>query len=81
MTPWGSKPLPNFKGVAGEKLVMGITASTSAGGAAYYYTPQVIAEFRSWLKANKYPMAGFMLWDSHWDTLNKNAVSKACSPL
>lgn len=78
MTPWGCSPIANFSGVAGEKLVMGLLASTSAGGSAYYVTPDVIAAFKQWLDDNSYPLAGFMMWDSHWDTLNGNAVSNAC---
>lgn len=80
MTPWGSQPIPNWSGIAGSKIVMGIPASTNAAGAAYYYTPAVISAFKSWLDANKYHMAGFMTWDSHWDTLNTNQVTKACRP-
>ena len=26
--------------------------------------------FKKYLADNKYPLAGFMMWDSHWDTLN-----------
>ena len=80
MCPWGSNPIPNFSGVAGEKLVFGILASTSAGGSAYYYTPDVIAAFRQWLADKNYPLAGFMMWDSNWDNLNGNAMSIACKP-
>ena len=69
------KPIPNFSGVAGDKLLMGVLASTRAGGAGYYYQPQVIADFKAWLAENKYPLRGFMIWDSHWDTLNSNAIS------
>ena len=35
LSPWG-KPLPDFKGVAAEKLRMGLLASRQAGGAAYF---------------------------------------------
>jgi chitinase len=35
-------PLSGFKGVAPEKLVMGLIASTSAGGSAYYREPSVL---------------------------------------
>ena len=49
MTPWGSEPLANFIGAPGEKIIMGILASTVAGGSAYYYTPDVIAAFKAWL--------------------------------
>lgn len=45
-----SAPLPNFKGVSGDKLLMGVLASTSAGGAAYYAPPSVIREFKMWIK-------------------------------
>lgn len=72
-------PLANFSGVASEKLLMGVLASTSAGGAAYYFSPDVIAQFRQWLADNNYGLAGFMMWDSHWDTLNGQAISNACT--
>jgi chitinase len=38
-----AKPIPNFSGVAGEKLLMGVEASTTAGGSNYYITPDIIA--------------------------------------
>jgi len=78
MTPWGSTPITNFAGVAGEKIMMGITASATAGGAAYVNTPKVLNDLKDWLKANNYPMAGFMMWDSHWDDLNNRLLSNAC---
>jgi chitinase len=78
LVSWG-KPIPDFTGVAGEKLLMGLLASTSAGGANYYATPEVIAEFKAWLAANNYPLRGFMMWDSHWDSLNKFLISDACT--
>lgn len=37
-----SSPIPNFKGVSGQKLMIGVLASTSAGGAQYYAPPSVI---------------------------------------
>lgn len=74
MMDW-MKPIENFKGVAGNKLMMGVLASTRAGGAAYYYQPTVIDEFKAWLAENKYELRGFMMWDSHWDQLNDNAIS------
>ena len=70
LTPWGSKPIPNFSGVSGDKLLMGILASTKAGGASYLYSPEVIGKFKAWLLEKKYPMGGWMMWDSHWDQLN-----------
>lgn len=70
MTPWGSKPLENFIGVAGEKILMGILASKNAGGESYLFKPEVLAKFKLWLEEKKYPLGGFMMWDSHWDDLN-----------
>ena len=55
--------------------MMGILASTKAGGAAYYYQPGVIDEFKAWLAENKYELRGFMMWDSHWDQDNGNVIS------
>lgn len=78
LSPW-TNPLPNFSGVKGEKLLMGVLASTSAGGAAYYTQPSTISNFRKYLADNKYPLAGFMMWDSHWDQLNNFQISNACT--
>jgi hypothetical protein len=35
LSPW-TKPLPNFNGVAAEKLRIGLLGSRQAGGASYY---------------------------------------------
>jgi chitinase len=67
MTPWGSKPIPNFAGVAGEKILMGILASKHAGGEAYLFKPEVLEKFKEWLAKEKHVLGGFMMWDSHWD--------------
>lgn len=74
-----SSPIPNFKGVSGDKLIMGVLASTSAGGSQYYASPNVIIEFKSWIKQKNYPLKGFMMWDSNWDQLNQFAISNACT--
>jgi hypothetical protein len=37
-----SSPIPNFTGVSAKKLLMGVLASTSAGGAQFYATPSAI---------------------------------------
>jgi chitinase len=76
-----SGPIPNFKGVDGNKLVMGVLASTSAGGSQYYAPPNVIREFKSWIKQNNYPLKGFMMWDSNWDILNGMVISNAATDL
>jgi chitinase len=76
--PWDS-PLPNFKGVDGSKLLIGLLASTSAGGAAYYAPPDTINAFKGWIVEKGYPLKGFMTWDSNWDALNGYAVSNACT--
>jgi chitinase len=78
MMSWAG-PIPNFTGVAANKLLMGVTASPVAGGASYYYTPDVIIQFKSWLKSKNYALRGFMMWDSHWDALNSYVVSTACT--
>jgi chitinase len=72
-------PLANFAGVAGNKLLIGLLASQSAGGASYYATPDTISKFKKWLAAKNYPLKGFMLWDSHWDAVNSYAISTICS--
>lgn len=73
-------PIPGFSGVPGEKLLIGVMASMSAGGAGYYATPATISQFKTWITSNSYPLKGFMLWDSHWDALNGYAISNACTP-
>jgi len=45
---WDS-PIADFAGVSGDKLMMGVLASTSAGVSAYYAKPNVITEFRKWI--------------------------------
>ncbi len=74
--PWSSV-IPDFSGVNPNKLVMGVLASTSAGVSSYYAPPNVIKEFKNWLKANNYPLKGFMMWNSNWDRLNNYQVSNA----
>lgn len=74
-----STPLQNFKGVSGDKLIMGLLASTSAGGAAYYAPSSVIKDFKKWLSDNNYPLKGFMMWDSNWDKLNGFSISNAAT--
>jgi len=56
---------------------MGLTASTSAGGASFYYPPGVLREFKIWIKQKKYPLKGFMMWNSNWDKLNSYLISDA----
>ena len=74
-----TKPIPNFEGVSGKKLLIGLLASTSAGGADFYGKPETIVAFKKFLASKKYALKGFMIWDSHWDQLNNNAISKACT--
>jgi hypothetical protein len=44
-----------------------VLASPKAGESTYYYTPQIISEFKQFLAQNNYKLYGFMEWDSHWD--------------
>ena len=44
-----TKPIPNFAGVAGVKLLIGLLGSSSAGGAAYYAQPSVIKNLKAYL--------------------------------
>jgi hypothetical protein len=48
MSPWAG-PIPNFSGVSGKKLLIGLLASTQAGGAAYYAPPGVVISFKNFL--------------------------------
>ena len=74
LSPWAG-PIPNFSGVPDNKLLIGILASSQAGGAAYYAQPGTIETFKTWLSANQYKPYGFMVWDSHWDTQNNTQIS------
>lgn len=68
-------PIANFAGVAGNKILMGVIASTNAGGSGSYASPANINSFKCYLTKNGYTMKGFMIWDSYWDTLNKYMIS------
>lgn len=70
-------PLPDFNGVNGNKLLIGILGGPTAGVAGYYATPDVIQGLKSYITSNGLSLKGFMMWDSHWDTLNGNAASNA----
>ena len=78
LSPWGSKPLEGFNGVKSSKLLIGLLASSQAGGAQYYGPPDVIQQLRSWLAEMAYDLGGFMVWDSHWDKVNNFAISNVC---
>ena len=73
------QPIANFSGVSGSKLMMGILASTRAGGSNYYFAPKIISQFKKWIEDNNYELKGFMIWDSNWDKLNKFEASNACT--
>lgn len=72
-------PIAGYNGIAGKKLLIGLEASTSAGGSSFYATPDVINQFKSWLISEGHDLEGFMIWDSHWDAINGNAISTACA--
>jgi len=68
--------IPNFSGVPANKLIMGLLASSSAGGKSYYATPEQLDLAFNNLEARGFSPAGVMLWDSHWDTLNNHLISE-----
>lgn len=70
-------PIANFKGVAGNKILMGLIASTSAGGSGFYTSPTNLGQFKNYLSVSNYPMKGFMMWDSYWDSINNFIISNA----
>lgn len=72
----GCSTIANFTGVSASKLALGVPASASASP-AYAYLPSTIDDFQSWLTAQNYTVAGFMIWDSHWDALNQYQISNA----
>jgi chitinase len=71
----GCNPIPNFTGVNGSKLVIGVLASPSAGGAAYFANNTIIKSFIDWSYNNSFAIAGMMMWDTHWDSLNGFNIS------
>lgn len=74
-----TKPLDNFAGVSGKKLIIGMLASTSAGNPSYYAQPDTIRQFKSWAHDQKHDFKGFMIWDTHWDANNAYTISKVCA--
>jgi chitinase len=67
-----------YTSVPANKLIMGVLASTSAGGAAYYPTPAMLTSAISTLSSQyATQVGGVMMWDSHWDTLNNRVISNA----
>lgn len=75
----GCKPIANFKGVAPNKLLIGVVASPEARKAAEYAGPQIIRDFKAWLVSKGYDLVGFNIWNSRWDSLNGNQISIAVS--
>ncbi len=69
-----------YVGVPANKLIMGVLASTTAGGAAFYASPEMLTSAITTLKS-KYntEVGGVMMWDSHWDTLNGRVISNAAA--
>jgi chitinase len=81
-TSWAITPIPNFSGVPASKLVIGVLASTSAGGAAYYATPDMIAAaFNTLQQTYQVQPGGIMMWDSNWDKLNGYTISNKAASL
>lgn len=69
-----------YVGVPANKLIMGVLASTSAGGAAFYPTPQMLTSAITTLSSQyTTSVGGVMMWDSHWDTLNNRVISNAAA--
>lgn len=44
----------NGDGVPANKLVMGLLASTVAGVSGHYASPDIVNQFKAWIKANNY---------------------------
>ena len=73
----GCLPIPNFKGVPMSKLAIGVPGSLQAANSGYYFSGSVIDSFQAWLANNTYSLAGYMIWDSHWDSSNSFNISNA----
>ncbi len=79
---WGITPFaPSvFAGVPQNKLIIGLLASTSAGGSAYYALPSTIVSVINTLQSTySSNVAGVMLWDSNWDKLNGDLISNTAA--
>ncbi len=75
-------PIPSsiYPGVPEDKLIIGVIASTSAGGSSYYTPPDVLSNSIKLLSSQyNYDVGGVMLWDSHWDTSNGGVISNAAA--
>ena len=72
----GDQPISGYNGVPASKLVIGVLASTTAGNASYYTGSTNLSTAISTLHSTYgVDVAGVMMWDSHWDTLNGNIIS------
>jgi chitinase len=81
---WTNKPspfcvgcavIPAFTGVPISKLAIGIPASSAAGTGVP--TTTTIGAFQTWLTAQNMMIAGMMIWNSHWDSLNAFQISNS----
>lgn len=73
----GCLPIPGFKGVASNKLLMGVLASPDARASSEYKTPTTVRDFKTWLASKGYDLYGLQLWNSYWDRANGNQISQA----
>ena len=73
----GCNVIPRFNGVPPSKLAIGVLGSLSAGNSGYYAAGSTIDAFQAWLGNNTYKLAGFMVWDSHWDSSNGYNITTA----
>lgn len=72
-------PIANFAGVPESKLIIGILASSKAGGSAFAPTPTMLESVVQTLSQPPYnnSLAGYMMWDSYWDESNSYEISDA----
>lgn len=82
-TSWGVTPIAGFSGVPSNKMIIGVLASLQAGISAYYATPQMIESAYATLQQSPYnqEVAGFMMWDSYWDSQNSYLISNTAAQL
>lgn len=71
----GCTSIPNFSGIPQSKLIMGIPASSTAGNSAP--SSATISQFINWTIAQNYSLKGWMIWDSHWDSINSFNISNS----
>lgn len=80
---WDTPQLSGFSGVPNSKLIIGVPAAESAATAGFYPDPAMVIGAYQGLESAPYnqQVAGFMMWDSYWDTQNSNLLSNTIATM